>query len=353
MNFNKIAFLSSRLSGYMSACLKTLKEKYDVKLLVYSWPQSPNAPFDEETFQFIDHHYIKENDDYSQILERLIKFDPDTILTSGWIDSDYLKACRRIKGNGIPVIAGSDTQFENTFRQKAAQWIAPFYLHSAIDVLWVSGERQRQLAYKLGYTDQNCLDGFYSCDWEKFAEYKNVDKSQRAFIYVGRYIDRKGIPQLIDAYKQYCEEVKDPWKLVCAGKGPLGKELDRVNGIENRGFTQPDELPELMTEASAFVLPSLKEPWGVVVHEAAATGLPLICSSACGVTTALLRDRYNGYLVEPGNTSHLVNKMKTMHQLSDKEYGKMSKRSFELSKQLTPHLWADTLIEGIKEFKQN
>jgi glycosyltransferase involved in cell wall biosynthesis len=350
MPIKKIAVLYSKLSGYMASCLKTLKKNYDVELLVYSWRQSPNAPFDEETFSFIDHHYVKDNVDDGEILRTLTTFNPDAILISGWMDNDYLKVCRKIKNQGVPVIAGSDTQFKNTFRQKAAKLIAPWYLHSAIDVLWVSGERQRQLAKRLGFTGPNCWDGFYSCDWDTFSKYYNSDRSSRAFIFVGRYIERKGIPQLIEAYRHYRSEVDNPWKLICAGRGPLGQKMNQVTGIEDRGFIQPDKLPELLAEASVFVLPSLKEPWGVVVHEAAATGLPLICSSACGATTALMRDRYNGYLLETGDVNHLLSKLKSAHNLTEVEYSKMSQRSFELSKQFTPELWAETMINGVREF---
>lgn len=353
MSIKKLAIFYSELSGYMNACLKKLKESYDVELLVYRWPLADNAPFGEDQFKFIDHDIIKKKQDYRQILDKLLEFQPDAVLMSGWVDKDYLKVCRKLKERGIPIIAGSDTQFSNSFRQKIGSWISPWYLHSAIDILWVTGERQRQLAHKLGFTDRYCWDGFYSCDWEKFASEMNSGSLNRSFIFVGRYIEKKGIRNLIEAYQQYRKKVDNPWKLLSVGKGDLGKELNKQEGIENVGFVQPDELPSLFAKSGVFVLPSLKEPWGVVLHEAASAGLPIITTSTCGATTAFLRDRYNGFIIEAGNSKHLLHKLMAVHELSDKEYKNMSKRSFDLSKQMTPELWTKTIVNGLSEFNKN
>jgi glycosyltransferase involved in cell wall biosynthesis len=126
--------------------------------------------------------------------------------------------------------------------------------------------------------------------------------------------------------------------------------LEEQTGIENRGFVQPDTLPSLMGEAGAFVLPSREEPWGVVVEEAAAAGLPLICSDACGSAVHLLKDRYNGFLVQSDRADHLARRLVTISMLSDEDRREMGARSHELSKQYTPARWADTLISGINDW---
>ncbi|MDA7932124.1 glycosyltransferase family 4 protein, partial [Akkermansiaceae bacterium] len=119
-------------------------------------------------------------------------------------------------------------------------------------------------------------------------------------------------------------------------------------GAEDCGFVQPDALPGLMSEASAFVLPSRFEPWGVVVQEAAASSLPLICSDACGAGVHLLRDRWNGRCFPSGDAHRLAECLLWTHQQSTAEREEMGERSFELSKQYTPELWARTLVEGVK-----
>ncbi|RMH39016.1 MAG: glycosyltransferase, partial [Gammaproteobacteria bacterium] len=239
-----------------------------------------------------------------------------------------------------------------SLRQRVASVVAPWYLHSAIDVLWVSGERQRQLARRLGYAGARCWSGYYACDWDRFADvYRRVGSARpRAFLYVGRYVPIKGLDILLTAYRQYRAQVTDPWPLICVGSGEQEVLLQGVEGVYNQGFVQPQDLPEQMAQASAFVLPSRREPWGVVVQEAAAAGMPLICSDVCGAAVHLLQDGYNGYLFESGNASHLSDCMGRVTEAPLAHWEAMSKRSHQLSAQYTPHRWADTLIQGVKSW---
>jgi len=352
----RIGVLFSRLSGYMAACLKALKESHDVELLVYCWPTSTEAPFDAGHFNWIDQLYVKTGVTRAEIASNLASFTPDALFIVGWMDQDYLHVARTFKKKGIPVIAGSDTQWEGTVRQQVGRWVAPWYLHSAIDVLWVAGERQRQLARKLGFTGMKCWSGVYACDWDKFSsrqKSKNVGGDYApSFLYVGRYIQRKGLDVLLQAYKSYRASVAEPWLLTCVGQGELRFMLESQKGIVDRGFIQPDQLPVLMKEASAFILPSIKEPWGVVLQEAAAAGLPLICSDVCGAAVHLLQDGYNGFLFEVNNTQHLTQCMIQMSTMAPERLQRMGDLGHELSKQFTPQRWSDTLVEGISSLRK-
>ena len=106
-----------------------------------------------------------------------------------------------------------------------------------------------------------------------------------------------------------------------------------------------------MAEADAFILPSRFEPWGVVVQEAAATGLPIIVSDVCGAGVHLLRDRWNGRSFAAGDATHLADCLLWMHQQSHARLIEMGSRSMELSKQYTPERWAQTLIEGVRDLR--
>jgi glycosyltransferase involved in cell wall biosynthesis len=345
----RIAVLHSRLSPHMAACFRTLCTQHDAELLVVRIPAAGNAPFDDRHFDWIDQLYDRDALNTADMTRMLESFSPDAIFMSGWFDEGYLSVARAMREQNVLVVAGSDEQWTGSWRQQGARLIAPWYLHSAIDVLWVAGERQRQFAHRLGFRGAQCWDGVYACDWEQFATHR-TEPLHRAFLFVGRYIRRKGVDLLADAYATYREQVEDPWPLLCAGSGEEEALLEHQEGIDNRGFVQPDALPDLMGRAGAFVLPSREEPWGVVVAEAAAAGLPLICSEACGSAVHLLRDRYNGYLVQSGRAGHLAHCLATMSRASDEERSRMGARSHELSKQYTPTQWADTLTTGIRDW---
>ena len=345
----RLAVLHARLSPHMAACFRTLSTQHNVELLVVRIPPADNAPFDDRHFDWIDQLYDRDALSAAEMTEMLDSFAPDAVFMSGWFDEGYLTVARAMRERGVLVVAGSDEQWTGSWRQQGARLIAPWYLHSAIDILWVAGERQRQFAHRLGFRGAQCWDGVYSCDWEQFAA-RRTGSLPRAFLFVGRYIRRKGIDLLVDAYAAYRERVDDPWPLLCAGSGEQEALLEGRPGIENRGFVQPDALPDLMATAGAFVLPSRVEPWGVVVEEAAAAGLPLICSDACGAAVHLLRDRYNGYLVQSEQADHLAQCLVSMSTLSDEDRHQMGARSHELSKQYTPAQWANTLISGVKDW---
>ena len=356
MRLKRVAVLFSRLSGYMAACLKALKRQTGVQLLVFRAPLAKEAPFESSYFDWIDSVYTKGQVDLRELQKLVVDFDPQVIFMSGWMDQDYLHIARKLKKiKKTLVVAGSDTQYNNSLRQHVGRLVAPWYLHSAIDVLWVAGERQRQLARWLGYSGQYCWSGVYACDWERFGSIyaPNTNSEQRAFLYVGRYVSVKGLDILTEAYKMYRTLVANPWPLICAGAGAHKSKLSGQEGIIDHGFIQPDHLPELMQKASAFVLPSKKEPWGVVVQEAAAAGLPLICSDASGATVHLLQDQYNGFLFESGNAEHLAYCMKRMTQASEEDWASMSHRSHMLSKQFTPETWARTFIQGVDLLRSN
>jgi glycosyltransferase involved in cell wall biosynthesis len=259
-----------------------------------------------------------------------------------------------MRRQGVFVVAGSDEQWKGTWRQQGARLIAPWYLHSAIDVLWVAGERQRQFARRLGYRGAQCWEGVYGCDWGQFAAHHSPSQSlPHAFLFVGRYEHEKGLDVLVQAYQRYREQVESPWPLLCAGEGTLKSLLAETAGIHDRGFTQPDDLPALMEQAGAFVLPSRDEPWGVVVEEAAAAGRPLICTEACGAGVHLVRDGHNGYLARPGDPEHLSECLLQMSRISEAKRSRMGTRSHELSKQYTPTQWVETLVTGIQRWYAN
>jgi glycosyltransferase involved in cell wall biosynthesis len=171
-------------------------------------------------------------------------------------------------------------------------------------------------------------------------------QSTRTFCYIGRYVPEKGLDTLAEAYRIYSAQVESPWKLTCAGSGKCREELVAV-GAEDRGFIQPEALPRFFAEASAFILPSRFEPWGVAVQEAAATGLPLILSDASGASVHLLRDRWNGRSFAAGDAAQLAECMLWTHLQSTEELTELGRNSFELSRQYTPDIWSQALLEGI------
>ena len=90
----------------------------------------------------------------------------------------------------------------------------------------------------------------------------------------------------------------------------MDEELKAIDGTELLGFVMPKDLPGVLQDAGCMLLPSRFEPWGVVVHEAIASGLAVICTSACGSASRLVNDGYNGRVIAPDKVDEMVEAMR-------------------------------------------
>lgn len=344
----RLAVLFTRLSGYMARCLATFAEDHDAELWIVRHAPTADAPYAAELFAQLGELHDRARLDPREIARRVQAFGADGVLLAGWADRGYLQAARRLRRSGISVVAGADAQWQGTLRQTVARAIAPLYLHTAIDALWVPGERQRRFAERLGYRGERCWSGYYTADVERFVPAAQLG---RGFLFAGRYLPRKGLDVLVEAYRRYRSSVADPWPLVCAGAGEQ-RALLEAPGVEDRGFVQPDELPGVLQAAGAFVLPSRWEPWGVVLHEAAACGLPLIASSAVGAADHLIRPGGNGHVFPSEDPQQLAAQLRAISAASAEARAVMGALSSELARQYSPSAWAETLNRGLRALRR-
>lgn len=97
------------------------------------------------------------------------------------------------------------------------------------------------------------------------------------------------------------------------------------------------------------MLPSRFEPWGVVVHEFAAAGFPLICSNAVGANSAFLEDGINGYVFETNNAGSLEKMMEKIINKSTEELIEMCKISAAKAASITPEKWVESLMSVLNK----
>lgn len=348
----RFAMLYTRPGGYTAACVRKLKEKYGVHTLAITYASDSGRPYDVEPLAAVSEwEPVAGYRSSEQIADRITAFKPDAVYLSGWSDKWYFAAAKKLRGQGFPIISCMDNQYHEKIRQRLAILFAPYYLHRVIDILWVPGVIQAYYARRLGYSGKRCWMGHYCCDWEAFSSVKRVRSTETpCFLYVGRYVHAKALDVLAKAYKMYKKSASKPWRLVCVGSGPCRTELNGIEGLIDLGFIQPNDLPATMDQASAFILPSRHEPWGVVVQEAAAVGLPLICSDRVGAHPHLVQDYYNGFTFASGDANQLADVMTRMSALPEKSLREMGKRSRELSRQFLPERWADTLVNGLERY---
>lgn len=343
----KFLFLYTEIAEYFLACCRELSGHGEVH--VVRWDVNKEAPFQ---FQFSENIkiYNKENYNIKELQELVKTIDPSIIICSGWIDKDYLKITKAYYGK-INTVMTCDTHWTGSLKQQLATILSRVTLLKIFSHAWVPGQSQKQYVQKLGFKNENILTGFYSCDLIHFesiyqAQFRQKQKKfPKRFLYVGRYVEFKGIKELWQAYTDLQIEQPNDWELWCLGVG----DISPINHpkIKHFGFVQPSDLAKYTEQTGVFVLPSRFEPWGVVVHEYAASGFPLLLSDQVGAKEQFLQEGKNGFEFEAGNVESIKLALQKIIALKDSELFAMGASSNELSKSISPKTWVDSLLKII------
>ena len=167
------------------------------------------------------------------------------------------------------------------------------------------------------------------------------------FLSVNRFTARKNVDLLIQAYAHYRSQTSDPWPLVLLGDGPERRQLEiaaaKTEGITFGGFQQIDTLPKWYGFAGAYIHPASSDPWGLVVNEAMAAGLPVVVSTGAGCVPDLVVTGENGFSFDPNDADELATLLARLTEASPDELNRMGERSAEIISHVRPEDFADGL----------
>lgn len=211
-----------------------------------------------------------------------IKFK--SIVIGGWdsIENWYCNLFCIGKEKGVVV---ESSEFESE-KNGIKGFLKKIFLYNT-DVAFVSGESQKKLLNDLGYKNKVVItNGVGIFNYNKLEKnlIDNIKKVEK-FLYVGRLAEEKNIEQLIRVFNNL-----PSLKLSIVGYGPLEKKLKDMakQNIIFLGEIENKRLGEIYKENHVFILPSIVEPWGLVVEEAIANGLPVILSNKIGCKNVIL-----------------------------------------------------------------
>ena len=163
--------------------------------------------------------------------------------------------------------------------------------------------------------------------------YKNKSISPFIFLYVGRLIECKNIPLMINAFIKYSSLYNNS-KLVIVGDGDLHNYLKNKYSNEHniifKGKVFGDALIKEYKLGNILILPSKYEPWGLVVNEAMSAGLPVIVSDKVGARYDLVDNKNTGFVFKSESEDDLVKCMskccediRLYREMSDNAYNLM------------------------------
>ncbi|MCM1139382.1 MAG: glycosyltransferase family 4 protein [Muribaculum sp.] len=218
-------------------------------------------------------------------------------------------------------------------------------------VICVSTKNQQESISK-GFTSQekcvvfpNAIDNkiFYPKNREDVRKELGCAKDDFVVAFVGRFDKRKGVKRVSDAIKSLSDK---SIKSIFIGRSSIGEsEQPDCDGIIFMGTLAHEDLPNYLSAADVFVLPSWAEGCSNSIVEAMACGLPII-SSDLPFNYDILNSE-NSFLVNPNDITAIasaISKLKKDRNLSKQ----MGKCSLEVAKDLTIPKRASKIIEFIK-----
>jgi 1,2-diacylglycerol 3-alpha-glucosyltransferase len=261
----------------------------------------------------------------TKVSEALTHISPDVVAIPGWSSHGALAALKWCLNTGTPAVVLSAS---SSVGKRRARWKEA--IKKRIVRLFSAGvgggTPQAVYLNRLGIPRDNVFLGYDVVDNGYFAEKaaaarqdapslrRSLGLPDQYFLCICRFIEEKNLSTLLAAYAAYRRAAgAGAWKFVLVGDGPLKAQLLQqleqsglVDDVVLPGFKQYQELPPYYGLASAFVLPSVSETWGLVVNEAMATGLPVLVSNHCGCATDLVREGENGFTFDPRDTARLT-----------------------------------------------
>lgn len=344
LNNSKILFLLSEVHNYHISLLEEIVSAYNYEVVVVYKDKNNRTPYKPPTLQGVSFEGKSQFNSYRDFKEFIMKVNPVLVRTSGWVDKDYLRVSKIFKNKGIVTVVVSDTQWKNTFRQTLGTMVYGSHIRSCFSKMMVAGPYQFEYARKLGFSKKDILFSNLSANTKIYNNNELKVAFEKKIIYVGNLEKVKGTHLLLEAWSSLKD--KKEWKLELIGTGTLFKSVDLPDVIY-RGYLNSDEIRPAIESSAFFVLPSMSEQWGVVMHEACLTGVPILCSDEVGSIPLFLIKGYNGFTFKTNDVQDLKKHLQKMINLREEELIRMRANSLCISKRITTPISAASLIAAL------
>ena len=207
---------------------------------------------------------------------------PKLFFQSGWGYPAFNSLGSEVSRHGGQVVGMSDANWRGDFRQIVLGALAfRTRLRSKFNAILVPGYQGRRLMRHYGFDDNDIYEGMLGANPDVFVGGLPLSARRKEFLYVGQFIERKNILRLARVFIRFVEQ-RPGWQLRLCGSGDLRDQIPKHPNIIVQDFLQAEELGVHYRNAQFFVLPSHKEAWGLVVHEAALSGCALLLSDKIG-----------------------------------------------------------------------
>lgn len=260
------------------------------------------------------------------IIKKLNNIKPDVVVTAGF-SIQSLVVTRFCILRKIPYLIYLG---ETIFTAKIISFyflkllIRKFMIKHASGFL-AYGSKAKEYIKSFGINDEKINIVINTIDTDGFRNSLNniscenkLSDSKINLLYVGDLIKRKGVDLLLKACSNVGNDLKEKFTLTIVGSGKeknnlinLAKSLNQDN-IIFMGKSDFKSIPEYYHDCDVFILPSLNEPFGLVLVEAAIAGKPLLASLYAGAAYDMVEEGKNGFILDPYDIKNFAENISTL-----------------------------------------
>lgn len=299
------------------------------------------------------------------VMHALQQATPQAILCGGYSYVASWQALVWARFRSVPFLLWSESNLYDARRGHALVEMLKAEFLNNCDGFVVPGQAAKEYlsAHNIRsdriFTAPNAIDNDLFCSLAEAARQdataarRDLDLPSRYILFVGRLVQEKGVFELLHAYATLDQSLRRQIGLVFVGDGPCRAELQKQasavtdGAIRFPGFAHREQLPAYYALAELFVLPTYTDTWGLVVNEAMACALPVIVSRVAGCASDLIRQHWNGLLIEPKNISSLNSAMANLATRADL-CASMGTHAREHIAQYSPEAWSRAIADALR-----
>jgi glycosyltransferase involved in cell wall biosynthesis len=299
------------------------------------------------------------------IWKKLSVQNPDIVIIAEYIHIAYWVALFWAKLHRKKIGLWLDSHYLDKSRHPIKEKIKQL-LVKRLDFGLASSTKSKDYFVSLGLAESMCSilgyavdNDFYQKEYQQHLKnrkdiLKELDLPQKNFIYVGRFAREKNLANLISCYHR-AKVAGLEWGLILVGGGPLYERLsdyvekNQIPDISMPGFIQKDNICKYYACSDLLILPSFSEPWGLVVNEAMACGLPVAVSVNCGCYPDIARDDSNAFVFDPNDDEKLYKIL--MASTKAPCLDQIGENSKKIIAEYTPQKVADRFIAAVSRLK--